>query len=480
MDPHGYTADRNREIKISCLKGLHFLLSVGAFYVFWLANRGDLQPFADRITFRGDFIVVLSYALAFLFFIRTYNGYLLGYTRIRDLALTEFFSQAFSTGCICLFTFLFWGTKYSMSSLALLFAVYGAVDVIWAYWANKFYYVLYPTKKAILVYRDDHDKLRFEALSGKPSERLYRIEEEICYTGSSFSEIRDRLEGYEAIFVAGIDSNCRNGIAKYCIENNTAGYFAPHTGDVIMQGAMHIQSFESPILYLSRKHLRPEYKYTKRLFDIVFSFLGLLFLSPFMLVLAAVIRLSDGGPALYKQKRLTINNEEFMIYKFRSMRMDAERDGVARLSSGDDDSRVTPIGRILRRYRLDEYPQLFNILKGDMSVVGPRPERPEIAKVYYETLPGFALRLQVKAGLTGYAQVYGRYNTDPYEKLQFDLIYINQMSFFTDIKLIFATLRILLSSRSTEGVEADMACGMKEEGDLKDGGQAAPEDPRDR
>ncbi len=174
-----------------------------------------------------------------------------------------------------------------------------------------------------------------------------------------------------------------------------------------------------------------------------------------MLILAVIIRLSDGGPAIYKQKRLTINGTEFVIYKYRSMRVDAENDGVARLSSGEDDDRVTSIGKVLRKYRLDELPQLINILKGDMSFVGPRPERPEIAKEYYESLPGFALRLQVKAGLTGYAQVYGRYNTDPYEKLQFDLFYINHMSIFTDIRLLFATLGILLSPKSTEGVKAN-------------------------
>ncbi len=455
MDSQKNMTDRNREIIVSCWKGLHFLLSIGMFYVFWLINRDEPKLYANEIVFREDYIVILSYLLVFLFFIRTYNAYLLGYTRIRNLALTEFFSQVFSDTAICLFIFLYWGTTYSVRSLVVLFGAQGLLDVIWAYWGNKYYYVLYPTKKAVLVYRDDHDKQRFDTLSGKPSERLYKIEEEICYTGNSFLAIKDRLEGYEAIFVAGIDSNCRNGIAKYCMENSIAGYFVPHIGDVIMQGAMHIQSFDFPILYLSRKHLRPEYKYLKRFFDFVLSFIGLIVLGPFMLILAVIIRLSDGGPAIYKQKRLTINGTEFVIYKYRSMRVDAENDGVARLSSGEDDDRVTSIGKVLRKYRLDELPQLINILKGDMSFVGPRPERPEIAKEYYESLPGFALRLQVKAGLTGYAQVYGRYNTDPYEKLQFDLFYINHMSIFTDIRLLFATLGILLSPKSTEGVKAN-------------------------
>ena len=152
-----------------------------------------------------------------------------------------------------------------------------------------------------------------------------------------------------------------------------------------------------------------------------------------------------------------MRQREFKILKFRSMRVDAEKDGIARLSTGDMDDRVTPIGRFVRKCRLDELPQLFNILKGDMSFVGPRPERPEIHNEYCKQMPDFQLRLQVKAGLTGYAQVYGRYNTDPYEKLEFDLLYINNMSILTDIQLMFATFAILFISSSTEGVQEGQA-----------------------
>ena len=186
-----------------------------------------------------------------------------------------------------------------------------------------------------------------------------------------------------------------------------------------------------------------------------------------VLVVAVIIKATDGGTVLYRQCRLTLYGKKFNVLKFRSMRMDAEKDGVARLSSGDNDDRITPIGRFIRKCRIDELPQLINIFKGDMSVVGPRPERPEIAEQYYETMPDFKLRLQVRAGLTGYAQVYGKYNTDPYEKLEFDLFYINKMSFATDIELCFATFFILFLAESTEGIAEGAVTAMDYENDAR-------------
>ena len=161
---------------------------------------------------------------------------------------------------------------------------------------------------------------------------------------------------------------------------------------------------------------------------------------------------------------MTIDGREFYIFKFRSMRMDAEKDGIARLASENDD-RITPIGKIIRMTRLDELPQLLNVLKGDMSLVGPRPERPEIAREYEAVLPQFKSRLKVKAGLTGYAQIYGKYNTTPYDKLKLDLTYIQNYSFVLDLKLILLTAKILFMKESTEGVSA-MNKNTDEEGDI--------------
>jgi lipopolysaccharide/colanic/teichoic acid biosynthesis glycosyltransferase len=204
---------------------------------------------------------------------------------------------------------------------------------------------------------------------------------------------------------------------------------------------------------LTREYaLTVEQRLAKRLIDILFALLLLVITSPIMLLTALAIRLYDRGPAFFRQVRCTAGGKEFRIIKFRSMRPDAESDGVARLA-GKKDDRITPIGRFIRATRIDELPQLFNILHGEMSFIGPRPERPELIAQYLKEMPEFAFRLKMKAGLAGYAQVYGKYNTTPYDKLKLDLTYIENYTLWLDFKLMLLTLRILFKPESTEGVE---------------------------
>lgn len=444
-----------KQIHIMLLKMLHLCITLILFYGIWLIYRYGKLFGMNKYAFRYNIYVLGGYGVLLMFFNRTYNAYLLGYSRIRTLAFSQFLSQLFSLFIMWFIVCLAW-RKWRLSFLfPVLLLTQAVLDVVWSYFANGYYFKLNPAKKTLLIYRNELDKKRFGSISGKPSERLYRITEEFRYDGYSFQAIKDKVAGFDAVFVAGVHSRCRNGIAKYCKENNVPGFFLPHIGDVIMQEALHIQSFDSPVLFVSRTRLKPEYMIVKRAFDILASFCGIVILSPVMFLTAIAIKAYDGGPAIYKQVRLTKDGKQFRIWKFRSMRVDAEKDGVARLSTGDKDDRITPIGRFVRKCRLDELPQLFNILAGDMSVVGPRPERPEIAEQYYKTIPDFKLRLQVKAGLTGYAQVYGKYNTDPYEKLEFDLLYINNMSVTTDLQLMFATFSILFSKESTEGFHGE-------------------------
>ena len=439
--------------RMTFVKLYRFIFDIFLFYIAWIWFRygkfSDLEP----VGFRYNYYMTIAYAAILYWFKKTYNADLFGYSRIRDVALAQFLSQTFAVSIVYCGVSVAWRRFRNPYVFVLLLLLQFVIDLIWAYCGSEYYFKINPRRRTLLIYRNKLDRKRFGAVKGKPIERLYEIVDEIEFDGE-FSEIQSKLENYDAVFVAGVNSGCRNAILKYCKNKGMPGFFLPHVGDAIMQEASHIQSFDSPVLYVNRTIADPIYAFVKRAFDIVSSGVAIVLLSPLMLITALIIKLYDKGPALYKQVRLTKDGKEFKILKFRSMRVDAEKDGVARLSSGDKDDRITPVGKFIRKCRLDELPQLINIFKGDMSVVGPRPERPEIAEQYYETLPDFRLRLQVRAGLTGYAQVYGKYNTDPYEKLEFDLLYINKMNVLTDLQLCFATLFILFKSESTEGIDA--------------------------
>lgn len=454
---------RSKQKLFFLLKLVHIIVTVGLFYLFWLMFRYNTVKPRITVDFRYNYFITAGYTAFFYLFTRTYNAYLLGYTRIRGLAFAQIIAQFFSVGLMYIIVTMGWAKVLSPLWFVPMLVAQGIWDCIWSFFTSTLYFKENPPKRALLIYRNDVDKRRFGSIAGKPVGRIYQVIDELKYEGFRFKEIKEKLTGYEAIFVAGINSRCRNGISKYCVENNIPGFFLPHVGDILMRGAKHIQTFTSPVLYFSKKEPKIEYLFCKRVFDIIMSSFGILVFSPLMLITAIAIKAYDRGPALYKQVRLTKDSKQFKILKFRSMRVDAEKDGIARLSTGDKDDRITPIGKIVRKCRLDELPQLFNILKGDMSIVGPRPERPEIAEQYYKMLPDFKLRLQVKAGLTGYAQVYGKYNTEPYEKLEFDLMYINDMSIATDLRLIFATFSILGKSDSTEGVSGITAMEEEEE-----------------
>ena len=278
---------------------------------------------------------------------------------------------------------------------------------------------------------------------------------------TAFANNLEILKDVEAVFLCEISSHERNIVLKHCIANGIQVYLIPKIGDVLMSGAKQMHMFHLPMMLAERYNPNPEYLLVKRAFDIVVSALAMIISSPVMLCVAIAIKATDGGPVFYRQCRLTKDGKTFDVLKFRSMRVDAEKDGVARLSSGSSDDRITPVGRFIRKCRIDELPQFINIFMGDMSFVGPRPERPEIAVQYEETLPEFSLRLQAKAGLTGYAQVYGKYNTTPYDKLQMDLMYIANPNFAEDLKIMFATVKILFKPESTEGVQQGQTTAAK-------------------
>ncbi len=244
-------------------------------------------------------------------------------------------------------------------------------------------------------------------------------------------------------------------------------YIMPKIPDILIKGADQLHLFDTPILLTREYVLSFEQRMAKRIIDFVCAFILCLITSPIMLLTAIAIKLYDRGPVLYKQIRCTRDMKEFYILKFRSMKVDAEKDGVARLAAKHDD-RITPVGRFIRMVRIDELPQLFNILKGEMTFIGPRPERPEIIEQYMKDMPEFLFRTKVKAGLAGYAQVYGKYNTTPYDKLKLDLFYIENYSIWLDIKLMLLTLKILFKPDSTEGVDSSQTTALKNESEHYD------------
>lgn len=430
-----------------CCKMLHFAVTVALFGLYYLYFVYGARELSKEVLRHGT--MVLIYGVVALFALRSYSSYNVGLARIRMLVYSQTLASILSAGILYVFMVI---NQLSFPNPLALLGLVGIQFVwngVWSFMTNALYFKMFKPRKTVLVYSGAENLNRLEELKEHP--RKFRVIKTIEDPADDIHALIPELKDAEAVFVAGIPATLRNGILKYCVENNIRCYVAPHVGDVLMLGSTHVELFSVPVCRVMRAIPNVEYAFIKRAIDIVASLLGIIVFSPFMLITALAIKLGDGGPVLYKQVRLTKDGKHFKILKFRSMRVDAERDGVARLAS-ENDNRITPVGKIIRACRLDELPQLFNILKGDMTIVGPRPERPEIAAQYEGFLPAFNLRLQVKAGLTGLAQVYGKYNSDPYDKLRMDLMYVNNMSLLEDIKLMFATVKVLFMKESTSGI----------------------------
>lgn len=321
------------------------------------------------------------------------------------------------------------------------------IGVIWAYVMHQSYFSTHPPLRTIVIY---DERMGMENLIHTYGlEKRFNIK--TVYPVESIMDKLEVMEEFDAAFLCGIHSRERNIILKHCISHKIKLFMIPRIADVMMRGSEQIHMLHLPILKTQRYKPSIEYQIIKRTMDIVVSGIATIVLSPLFLITAIAVK-SDGGPAFYKQKRLTKDGKVFEILKFRSMRVDAEKYSGAVLSAGENDPRITKVGRIIRACRLDELPQLLNILKGDMSLVGPRPERPELQKEIEKEVPEIGLRLQAKAGLTGYAQVYGKYNTTFYDKLLMDLMYISKPSILEDLTIMLATVKILTSKESTEGV----------------------------
>lgn len=410
----------------------------GNFIYIWYEYYSDaiVLPFYRR----GNWVVILIYMILTMLFFKAYGGLKMGYLKRSDML----YSQAISIVAVNIITYLQISVigRHLMSIYPIF--IMTAVDLIiialWIMVNNKLYLHFYPPRKLIIIYGSRNA----ETLTNKMSMRedKYMICESINIH-ENIEKIKKEILKFEGVIICDISGQIRNDIIKYCFDNSIRAYISPKISDIIIRGGEEITLFDTPLLLCRNGGLSLEQRIIKRIFDIVVSAVGVVALSPIMLLIALAIKIDDGGKIFYKQKRLTIDAREFYVYKFRSMIADAEKDGVPRLAT-DKDSRVTRVGKFLRKCRLDELPQLINILKGDMSVVGPRPERPELTEKYEREMPEFKFRLKVKAGLTGYAQVTGVYDTTPYDKLKMDLMYIEKYSFVMDLRIVLMTIKTMI------------------------------------
>ena len=437
---------------VRILESLCLLLCfVGTFAWIWYEQIGHYrwQTFENK----GNVLVIIVYTVVLILFMSSLGGFLIGTYRKSSVALSQIIALTGTDVVMYVVLILVIGNTNSIGRLTRnmlgLLVAQVIISMMLIVVETNLFRKLYPPKSMVVVYENkapDHIIQKFAVREDK-----YNIISDIK-ADENWKFVLEGRKDYEAILLYDISSKYRNDILKYCFTNNIQTYVIPKISDILVRNASELNVFDTPVLEVKNSEITIEQCFLKRLMDIVISLVGIIITSPIIILTAIAVHAYDKGPVLFKQNRCTVNGKVYQIYKFRSMIVDAEKDGIARLATENDD-RITPIGHFIRKTRIDEIPQFFNILKGDMSVVGPRPERPEIIQEYCEEFPEFAYRTKVKAGLTGYAQVYGKYNTTSYDKLKWDLMYIQKFSILLDIKLIIMTIKIVFMKESTEGLE---------------------------
>ncbi len=439
---------------------LIFVYEVGVFAYLWYS----IYQFSMEELFwhRGNWAVVGLYAMILFFLMRTYGGFSIGLMRLSE----SFLSHILTIICanfvgyfeIAMLTI----TYHKVMPFLMITLAECLFSCVLVYIFQKIYERLYPPHRLLVIYGEYSP----DAMVAKMKQRSehYKVDG-LVHISVGMERLSEMIGDYEGVVLCDLPAQERNDLLKLCFDRSVRTYVTPKISDILFSGMDDIYMFDTP-LYLARNQgLQPVDRMAKRIFDVIFSMLCIVIASPIMLLIAVAIKIGDGGPVFYTQTRLTVHARPFQIIKFRTMRIDAEKDG-ARLAARDDE-RITTVGRFLRASHLDELPQLFNVFIGDMSMVGPRPERPEIFEEYEKSIPEFAFRLKVRAGLTGFAQVYGQYNTTPYDKLKLDMTYIQQFSLVMDLKILFLTGRILFVREKTEGVDKDQTTSLPQEASSK-------------
>lgn len=438
---------------VACLS--LFLIEMFMYYYVWCEYYNHLMqiPYYRM----GNWMMFGVYGIVLVIFSYIYGGLNVGVIKIANLIYSHFLVCLFSNIVMYIAGTLVIKSFHTIFPLAVLTCLEIVVISIWSVLVTKGYQKIYPARRVLLLYGDRPISDFVEKLNSR-TERFV-VGETICIQ-EDFDTIINKINIYEGVIIGDIPTEQRNKVLKYCYGKSIRTYTIPKLSDVILKNAECLHIFDTP-LFLSRSNgLTIEQLFVKRVMDIVISLLAIIVFSPVMLITAIAIKKYDHGPVFFIQKRYSKNQKEFNIYKFRSMIMEAEKNGSV-IPAKENDSRITPVGKIIRKYRIDELPQLLNILLGDMSLVGPRPERIEHVKEYSKEIPEFLYRLKVKGGLTGYAQVYGKYNTTAYDKLKLDLMYIENYSILLDIEILFKTVKILLMKESTEGFDEERSHTMR-------------------
>lgn len=449
--------------RIKYTKLLSFFISLGllcfhtiCFAFFWYEkyNPSLMVPYYRR----GSYLVIAIFFCILYLFNHLFGGLKIGYYKQLDCIVAQSLSLLPTYAAFYLLISLLAYRFVNPGYMLLTIAVGVIFNILWTMIFAAVYYRLNPPRQMLLIYGDSPITEVYDKISSRKEK--YEIVKRIHYKAGE-EKLKKEINRHQAVILHDLSAELRNHLIKYCYENSVRVYVTPKIYDILVRGASDMDLFDTPFLLMRNRGLTFLQAFFKRAMDLLLSLLCLLVLSPVMLLVALLIKCFDHGPVFYKQRRLTLNGKEFEIIKFRSMRVDAEKDSIRLMSQNDN--RITPLGKILRRTHLDELPQLFNILAGDMSLVGPRPERPEIAAIYSKQIPEFSYRLKVKAGLTGYAQVYGKYNSTPYDKLKLDLTYIQKYSLLLDIKLLLLTGKTLFIPDHAEGVSIEFKTALRNE-----------------
>lgn len=419
-------------------------MTVGSFY-YLIKNY---YPETD-FWYKGYLVFLFLYLVVFLLFSTTYHCFEIGTARSRTL-LFSFVLASFLTNFVFYFILSLTAKMLlNLGPISVLTAIQWALAIVLYFCSDRLYYFLYPVRKSAAVLSVSERELPTIQKIGSMKER-----HEICLIlneSEDVAAIKRKLEPYSTVFVGEIDRALRLELTEYCFETNKRLFVMPSVEDIIFHSARQTFIGDSLVYRCRNRAFSFEEMIVKRLMDVFVSLVGIVLTSPVMLLSALIIKLQDGGPVLFRQERYTRNLTRFTLLKFRSMIVDAEANGAQFTKPGD--KRITPYGRFIRSTRIDELPQFFNILRGEMSLVGPRAERIENVDYYCELMPEFRYRMKVKAGLTGYAQIYGKYNTSYIDKLKLDMLYIENCSIQHDLQLLFMTIKVIFLPESTEGFD---------------------------